>query len=142
MTTVLSDRLICLLYESKRSYGKNKSSKEIVNQALGDLYHRDMPVKVMIMHCLHACLEICKTPEFEKTSDSKIIELITNLLTSPYDYFINHNSKSLYPKMDDVVSFEHIYDSYLSELISFILLTNIGWSDQYKEYCKLKESKS
>lgn len=138
--TILSNRLLCLLYETKRSFGKNKTPKEIVNQALGELYSWNMPTKAMIMHCLHGCIEICKTPEFEKEADTKTLELITALLTAPYDYYRDPNSNKLFPNLDDKVSFEFIHESQLSSLVSFIMLTNIGWSDQYKEFCKLKEN--
>lgn len=135
MTTILSDRLLALLFESKRSVGKNPSARDIVNNALGQLYCFDMPLISMIDHCLEACFEIINTPEFEQSSHDKFITIAKNLIKAPSNHF---QGNRLYPNMDDIVSFEHIFYSYLTELVSFIILTNIGWSEQYKEYCKSK----
>jgi hypothetical protein len=138
MTTILSDRLLALLYVSKSSYGKNKTPIEIVTEALGELYSQNMPLKAMILHCLHACIEICNTKEFDSSSDVKTFNLITKLLTSSFDYYNDENNNKLFPNMDDVVSFQQINESYLVSMINFIIFTNISWSEQYKEYCKTK----
>lgn len=142
MTTILSDRLLALLYGVKNTYGQDLSNAEIINLSLGELYCSNMALRDMISQCLEACIEICKTPEFGGSVEIKTKDLISNLLKAPYVYFNDPNNKKLYPDMKDVVSFDHIYDSYLSELISVILLTNISWSDQYKEYYNSKVKQS
>ena len=120
--------------KSKKSFGKNLTPKEIIDKALGELYCPDLPTLAMINHCLEAMYEIINTPEFNESSNVKFLTIINNLLRAPYKHF----QGKLYPDMGDVVNFDHIFYSYLEELISFITLTQIGWSEQYKEYCKSK----
>lgn len=143
MSNKISSRLLHLLYETKHKHANDtRSNKQIVIEALGDLYSRDMTMSVMLNHCVKACLEIQNIPEFQRYYPEQKSEFVITVLMSPYFNYNSNKTKRLYPDPKDQITIEEMFENMLAELLSYIRLTNIGWSDQYKNYRESKYQNS
>lgn len=132
-TIQLSERLLALLYSSKQNTESDINPFQLVTDALGKLYSNIMNRNVCIEHCVLACLEINNNPNFTTDTNQKNVDLLKSIMQAPVNLY--ENPTKLYPDFSDSITFEKLYTDYLNVLISYIRLTRIGWSDQYKEYC-------
>lgn len=135
MTSKISNRLLHLLYQTKHRFDNdNRTNKQIIIDALGELYSSYMKYNVLIEHCAKACLEIQSIPEFQKGFEEQKADFFVNVLLSPYNNYCADDRRRLYPSLQDQVTLELMFDSMLSEMLSYIRMTNISWCQQYIDY--------